>query len=220
MLLGTACTTPGPSMKVWDADDGESLSIDAKQRIVTNTATGGPDHNQRVICAEPSPDVFIAVDTGTDVDANVSGIPSTPAKIDIAGKLNRAINESSAGLTNRTQAIQLLRDSLYRACEAYSNGAIGSDEYRRILVSYDDVLVVLVALSAVNAPDQVALPTLGTGSDSTEVLLDTSANPEDPEKTKMVRNIVRDYYCFQFGVKNITVNQDVVDSMCGHNEIK
>jgi len=79
-------------------------------------------------------------------------------------------------------------------------------------VSYDDVLVVLVALSAVNAPEQVVLPSIGT--DNADQDLIESFSKDDPDKGKIARNIIRDYYCYQFGVKNIELNPSVVTAMC------
>jgi hypothetical protein len=54
---------------------------------------------------------------------------------------SRAYAESLAQLTNRLATIQLLRDALYRACEAYANGALSNAAYAVILSRYDDLLI-------------------------------------------------------------------------------
>lgn len=216
IMFLTACASPGLSLKTWSVDNGESLSIDAKQRIVINTDQAGPDHDHRVVCAEASPDVFIAL--GTGVDANVSGLPTGSLK-GSSGLLHNSVNETAANLTNRTQAIQLLRDSLYRACEAYSNGAIGKDEYRRIIVSYDDVLVVLVALSIISEPAFVNPSKTGQAGQTGLITASEAAEPvpvPNPESNS-ARDIIRDYYCYQIGIKEIDVSPEIVNKLC-HSE--
>jgi len=45
----------------FDVDEpGNSLSIDAKQRLVFVTHQGGKFHNEKIVCAEPSPDALTA----------------------------------------------------------------------------------------------------------------------------------------------------------------
>jgi hypothetical protein len=48
-------------------------------------------------------------------------------------------------MTERTQTIQLLRDSLYRACEAYANGALSDTTYALLLSRYDDTMVTMLS---------------------------------------------------------------------------
>jgi len=74
-----------------------------------------------------------------------------------------ALAESAGALGPRTQTIQLLRDGLYRACEAYMNGVISSNDYRRILVAYDEILITLVALEGLGRPQLGPLPKLAAG---------------------------------------------------------
>jgi hypothetical protein len=52
--------------------------------------------------------------------------------------------EGLAQLGQRLATIQLLRDSTFRACEAYANGAIGASTYAMIVSRYDDVMVTLL----------------------------------------------------------------------------
>ena len=81
---------------------------------------------KRVVCAEPSPDVALAIAQsfgfGISIFAGGSGQG--------AGSGSGATAEGIAQLGERTQSIQLLRDQMYRACEAYANGAITGTTYR------------------------------------------------------------------------------------------
>ncbi|HYD38715.1 MAG TPA: hypothetical protein VEA60_13945 [Allosphingosinicella sp.] len=77
------------------------------------------------ICAEASPDVFTALSTsaGADLGFNQSGTDT-----EAAAKLAIAIAES-AGTIERTQTINLLRESMYRTCERYLSNALGKEAF-------------------------------------------------------------------------------------------
>jgi hypothetical protein len=91
------------------------ITQDAKQRnIITNSI----DNNLR-ICAEASPDVFMVLNSSGSLDANVNDA--------VRAKLGISISESGASI-ERTQTINLLRESLYRTCERYLSGAINSEQ--------------------------------------------------------------------------------------------
>jgi hypothetical protein len=57
-----------------------------------------------------------------------------------------SLNESAASIGLRTATIQLLRDGLYRACEAYLNGSLNNFGYALLLSKYDDVMKALIAI--------------------------------------------------------------------------
>lgn len=106
------------------------ITIDAKQREVIMVPE--PTANDRAnpqnargwrICAEASPDVFSAL------AASASGA----LKADIAGKSGElsaalAVAETAATI-ERTQTINLLRESFYRTCERYLSGAITKESF-------------------------------------------------------------------------------------------
>ncbi|GJH13347.1 hypothetical protein CBA19CS11_30935 [Caballeronia novacaledonica] len=58
-------------------------------------------------------------------------------------------NASLTELGRRLATTQLLRDGVYRLCEAYANGAISSQEYALVLSRYGDTMVTLLAIEAV-----------------------------------------------------------------------
>src|SRR5204862_6868923 len=72
--------------------------------------------------------------------------------------------ESLAQLTNRLATIQLLRDGLYRACEAYANGAVSEITYAIMLSRFDKLMVTLLTGELVAGNFGQSLAVLGTGS--------------------------------------------------------
>lgn len=90
-----------------------------------------------MICAEPSPDVATAISRSFALGLAASA--QTPEGVSAQGALqvSNSLAQSMAQLGERTATIQLLRDSLYRACEAYANGALSSTSYALILSRFD-----------------------------------------------------------------------------------
>ncbi|MCU0870334.1 MAG: hypothetical protein MUF30_12200, partial [Burkholderiales bacterium] len=128
-----------------DGKDAKSLALDARQRAIVSLER--PDvagtGRVRVVCAEPSPDALVSIAASGGLGVDVAG----KGRVDGRG----AISENALLTGRRTQTIQLLRDGLYRACEAFANGAISSDEYARILSRIDDLAVTLVAIDGLTA---------------------------------------------------------------------
>ncbi|MCI0755748.1 hypothetical protein [Teichococcus vastitatis] len=125
---------------------------------------------QEITCAEPSPDVARVVqaalssqlDVGATVTPPVGGGTAVDARIMSALAATRA--ESIAQLTRRIATIQLLRDGLYRACEAFMNGAIGRTAYTAILGTYDGMMLSMLygEMSVGNSGTSVLLTGLAT----------------------------------------------------------
>lgn len=112
-------------------------------------------------CAEPPPDIAIALGAGQGTGAALSGLPAlaagppaaaaagaagaSPGSIDASLAAASSHSEAVAQLGERLATIQLLRDGLYRACEAYANGAITPTMYAVIVSRLDKLLVTLIA---------------------------------------------------------------------------
>jgi hypothetical protein len=64
----------------------------------------------------------------------------------VDAQLAASLAEAVQSVGRRTQSIQLLRDGLYRACEAYLNGAITANEYRLLLSRISAFAITLVAV--------------------------------------------------------------------------
>ncbi len=224
-LFISACSGTHYRSFTLDSTPKTSLSVDARQRVILTTDQGGPDGNKHVVCAEPSPDVFAtaAISAALNVKTGTE---------QLGGGLSRA--ETAGALGMRTQTIQLLRDGLYRACEAYMNGVIEGDEYRKIISAYDEVLITLMAVESLTQQIRTPPPAIGTQSGTTPEAEGTgtasdgtppgaaaiTTTPPSDQIAKQVHAIVRDYYCFQVGMKELfykqlgPVNQRVVDRLC------
>jgi hypothetical protein len=123
-------------------DSGESFFIDARQRMVSNVSlegkqfTNGQITPRRIVCAEPSPDVALAMARSLGAGVNVLSYGS--------GSASAATSEALAQLGERFAAVQLLRDILYRSCEAYANGAISNTTYALMMARLDETTTTLL----------------------------------------------------------------------------
>ncbi len=148
----------------FNIDSGTSLSVDAMQRMVLVTHKGGKSGDRLVVCTEPSPDAISAL--AASGSANVSGTlpsatPGGPSQGSGAGSGSFAMSEAVASIAMRTQTIQLLRDGLFRACEAYMNGAIDQHQYNVVLLNIDRLMVTLLGVDAIGGMGMVAPVTIG-----------------------------------------------------------
>lgn len=135
---------------------GTGALVDIKQRAIVagerNAKTA--DGKQIVVCAEPSPDSLSAyaaeiaakADTGKGVSAEVAA----------------AFQESAAFVGLRTQSIQLLRDAMYRSCEAYMNGAISESQYSVLARRYQKHAIALLAIESLTGTVKAPAVTINT----------------------------------------------------------
>ena len=128
--------------------NNETLLVNADLRAIVSVTPAGIPYPgrvepRRVICAEPSPDVAKAI--ASSFGGAVSGAVSR-GDIDAqaAGQFSRSFAEGLVQLGERMATIQLLRDGLYRACEAYANGVLTDTSYAMILSRYGDTMVTLL----------------------------------------------------------------------------
>ncbi len=149
-----------------------TLSTKADERLVVNAPArleGGRNVPGHIFCAEPSPDVAKAISESTNVSGALDAIVRSreaPAEgaLKAAAAVSRARAEALAQLTNRLATIQLLRDSLYRACEAYGNGALSEITYAIMLSRFDKVMVTLLTGELVAGNFGQSLAVLGTSA--------------------------------------------------------
>jgi hypothetical protein len=107
------------------------------------------------------------------------------------------------------------------------NGVIDKKEYRRIMAAYDELLITLVAVESLGKSNLEPLPEIGTNAiiNESEDAAKATANVAetsnsninipitiDPETTKSMQTIVRDYYCFQLGMKEFFWRNDIKKS--------
>lgn len=167
--------------RTFDLDRNDSLSVDAKQRLVFVTEKGGRDRDRRVVCAEPSPDALSALATSGSA-AFTSPLPGASQSTDkVTGKGGFSQSEAAANIGLRSQAIQLLRDSLYRACEGYMNGVIDQTEYTFILMNIDRVMISLVAIDAIGGTPVAVGGAIGATPTAVSVEIGSDSNPKGSE---------------------------------------
>lgn len=130
ILLALAVTGCG----LHSLGSSQLLVTKADERFVVATPSefkeNGRNRPRQVVCAEPSPDVAKAIGKSLDLSGSAD-VAARGAELPVEGALKMAAAlsyaraETLAQLTNRLATIQLLRDGLFRACEAYANGALG-----------------------------------------------------------------------------------------------
>jgi hypothetical protein len=165
-----------PKEKPGPHDYGVAIHLDAVQRLVLVKAIGD-------YCAEPSPDALAAYASALGLGISIPGKGG--------GSLAEALSSSAGSIGLRTQSITLMRDQLYRMCEAYSNGAIGPVQVATLLRRSQDLTAVILAVEqltgAVAANQVILTSTAGAGASaalmSNQQLLD-AARKDEEQKAK------------------------------------
>jgi hypothetical protein len=145
-----SCQNNGKLVKVQTVDSGVSVMTTADVRTIHHIKIANENKQGRIkpeyiICAEPSPDIAKAVADALNIGTSFD-IKGLPSGIDpkVAAEISKARAEGVAQLTERLATIQLLRDTLYRACESYANGALTSTAYTLMLSRYDDIMITML----------------------------------------------------------------------------
>ena len=134
-----------------------AVHLDAQQRLVIF----GPDGKY---CAEASPDAMAAF-----AAALVLGVSGQKQ---VAVSLSNTTQSSIATIGLRTQSITLMRDALYRLCEATANNTLSPLSATQLLARSQDLTAVVVAveqLTGVVAANQATLS--GTANAQTSASL-------------------------------------------------
>lgn len=123
---------PGPG-------DSQVFTTDAKQRhlIMVNDPTAGEGEKVRV-CAEAAPDAFSAFSSSL---SGSLGIGSASRKADAAS----AFAETAATI-ERTQTVNLLRESMYRTCERWLSGALNKGEFLMLAARDHRSMIAVLAI--------------------------------------------------------------------------
>lgn len=137
-----------------DDSTTQVITTDAKQRhlIAVRKETTNDVKTPQIICVEPSPDAFSVYSAAVETDASKAN--------ELQAGLRIATGETGATIGLRTESIQLLRDAMYRLCEAYAAGALSKMQYTELLQKYQKSMVTLIAIAQLtNAvrPPQVVI---------------------------------------------------------------
>lgn len=174
-----ACGNLNSIHRTLDTASGNGVLIDAKQRAIivsqrsdvvtvnrmVEQAKGQPlklekvDEIQRryIVCGEPSPDAMSAYAAEFSAELAKSSADGGNRSAAIKG----ALQEAAAFIGMRTPSIQLLRDSMYRTCEAYANGGSQS-EYELAMRRYQRYTVAMMAIEQLTQAGRVPSITLAT----------------------------------------------------------
>ncbi len=152
---GTALVTDAKQRVVWSvpAENGqfERGGTAADKRRDPDYGLVGHNEPNQIICAEPSPDVTQAISEAMRLAVSVDLSKAIPAGMasgggkDIGVDFGRSVTAAVAQLGERLASIQLLRDKMYRACEAYANGAINATTYTTTMGRIDKTMVTLLS---------------------------------------------------------------------------
>ena len=178
----TVTTTPSATTttSTYTSAQGLAIHLDAQQRLVSFNALGK-------YCAEPSPDALAAYASSLGFGASAQGYGSASA--------TQALQSAAASIGLRTQSITLMRDSLYRLCEAYLNGELSDVSGTMLLARSQDLTAVVVAVEqltgAVAANQALLAPNASSSASanlvSNQQLLD-AARKDEAEKEKTLAN--------------------------------
>lgn len=122
------------------------LHANSNRRLVYVTERTEGNSVRRVVVAEPPPD--------TALESTGKLIAKATASEGASGELSAEVTQKIIELTKRTQAIIILRDSLFRLELAYANGAIDGGHWREGFESVLDtarVIALADLLGEVNA---------------------------------------------------------------------
>ena len=161
-------------------DSPHLVSVDAKQRVILSNEV----EKALAFCTEPPPDVFMALaaSLGAEVSVARGGDPST------AAKLATTISENAATI-ERSQTINILRESMYRNCERYLSRAIDKDEFVIQAARDQQLIVQVLAIEQITGAARAQATALTTvakaaASGVTDTGLETLAGAKKDLETK------------------------------------
>ncbi len=144
---------------------------------------------ETIVCAEPQPDAVRAV---AEQFATSLEVPIA-AERTVGAELSRATQEAVASIGIRTPTIQLMRDLLYRACEAVMNGAIrngddGEDKLWEVARAVDNMTIALHAIDGLTGMGRAPAVTIGTVNAGNATAEENSATTEGVEFTMSIES--------------------------------
>lgn len=224
VLLGGCANLNSISREITVSEGAKASAIDAKQRVVLSarrTMPGGAnatsDLPDLVVCAEPSPDALSAI------SASFSG--SQTGSNSEAVQLALALTEQASSIGLRTQSIQLMRDTMYRACEAYMAGALSRGDFFYLQRRFQNLTLGLLAIEqltgAVRA-GQSALSTAATAGTGESAEAETTALTTARGRLDAAERRVKDERTKQEGFdKELGIKEkDALDARDSFNKLK
>jgi len=158
------------------SNKGLAIHLDAQQRLMMVGRDG-------TYCAEASPDAMAAYAAALAASVSAQGYGS--------GSASNASQSNIASIGLRTQSITLMRDALYRLCEAGANGQLSKISATQLMARSQDLTAVVVAveqLTGAVAANQAILTGTSNASASASMIGDAEqldiANKNLEKKTE------------------------------------
>ncbi|GAB2177966.1 hypothetical protein [Dongia sp. agr-C8] len=142
------------------SNKGLAIHLDAQQRLMMVGKDG-------TYCAEASPDAMAAYAAALAASVSAQGYG--------AGSASNASQSNIASIGLRTQSITLMRDALYRLCEAGANGQLSKMSATQLMARSQDLTAVVVAveqLTGAVAANQAILTGTSNASASASMIGD------------------------------------------------
>jgi hypothetical protein len=141
---------------------------------------------EKKFCSEPAPDAIGTIAAHLAANLAASPGPTSKAESSMQSKTETNIVE----LFQRSQGVQVLRDGMYRLCEAYLNGAIDKDTYADQLIALITTLDFVVPVELCTKSMEV-IERLAAGNPSREA-----------KEQAVVRDCIQAAYNFAKGVND------------------
>ncbi len=141
---------------------GLAIHLDAPQRLAYSDEVGR-------MCTEPTPDALQSY--ASALGAGLS-IPSQGS-----ASLSNALAANSASIGLHTQSITLMRDGLYRICEAYYNGGLSQFDVAQLMQRSQDLTLAALAIEQLTGAvvARQAILTNGAQADAAADAVNTAA---------------------------------------------
>ena len=150
-----------------ETSESNILVTDIRQRAIVSGQR--EEGGRTVTCAEPSPDAMSAL--SASLSAAFENRP------DQSLEFAQSFSESAAFVGNRTQTIQLLRDGMYRLCEAYMAGGMSDYQYQWMMRRYQRNMVGILAIESLTGA--IAVPTTTVGGTASATLARSISDLEE-----------------------------------------
>lgn len=181
-LISTGCanmqTVGRDTSAPWGTKQAKAIHLDAQQRLVVFAAER--------YCAEPSPDALAAYAAALGLTGSRLPRQSVAASV--------ALNSAAGSIGLRTQSITLMRDTLYRTCEAAMNGYLSDEQVAILMARSQDLTAVVLAIEQLTGA--VAAPPImlnaGGSSSAASTLLANAQAVASARETEAKAKIIRD----------------------------
>ncbi len=152
---------------------GQAIHLDVSQRVILTDKDG-------FACAEPSPD-------GLQSFASALGA-SVADPVAKAISLSTAYNASAASIGLRTQSITLMRETLYRLCEAARNKSLTSMDVAQLLQRSQDLTLAVLAIEQLTGAvvARQAMLTQGSNATASANVANTQAALDTAKKNEQI----------------------------------